>query len=204
MANYTSRGQRPSDRRRTALMRSSQRESWLITRVDTQAKVRGIAQPDRREDNAHWNRVVAKRRYEYKPLDDAVYTARFQTLCYRYHPAVAAVLAHDVSNGPGCYNTRSGRAAKPQRDAGPDQVELAQQAGHLEAGGCVDDTGPAETDPAGERHEPGEQLDVAVDVAEHGDVEGRPGHLPAGLGGDPVRQRHEGEARHACNDGRST
>jgi hypothetical protein len=57
----------------------------------------------------HWDRVVAKRRCEYEPLDDAVYHARFRSLCVRYHPAVAAVMAHDVSSGAGCYNTRIGR-----------------------------------------------------------------------------------------------
>lgn len=69
----------------------------------------GTARPDRQAEPEAWNRVVAKRRYEYKPLDDAVYATRFRTLCFHYHPAVAAVMAHDVSNGPGCYNTRRPR-----------------------------------------------------------------------------------------------
>lgn len=91
-------------------MRSSIRESWLIAPITAEDRAavqpwNGRARPDD-PDRQMWNRVVAKRRYEYKPLDDAVYHARFRTLCFRWHPAVAAILAHDVSNGPGCYNTR--------------------------------------------------------------------------------------------------
>ena len=69
----------------------------------------GAAQPDRQVEPEAWNRVVAKRRYEYKPLDDAVYVARFRNLCFRYHPAVAAIMAHDVSNSMGCRDQRRPR-----------------------------------------------------------------------------------------------
>jgi hypothetical protein len=57
-------------------------------------------------DRQVWDKVLAKRRYEWKPLDDAVYTTRYHTLCFHYHPAVAAVMAHDVAAGPGCIDRR--------------------------------------------------------------------------------------------------
>jgi hypothetical protein len=44
--------------------------------------------------------VTARRCHRYEPLDDATYAGRFESLCLLYHPAVAAVMAHDVTLGP--------------------------------------------------------------------------------------------------------
>ena len=57
-------------------------------------------------DGRYWNSVVAKRRYEYKPIDDAVYTARYHVLLHHYHPAIAAILAHDTAETTGCEERR--------------------------------------------------------------------------------------------------
>lgn len=72
----------------------------------------GTAQPDRQPLPIAWMRVEAKRRRAWRELDDAEYQARFEDLCVMYHPAVAAVMAHQAAFGPGA-SKRRGACIKP-------------------------------------------------------------------------------------------
>jgi hypothetical protein len=61
----------------------------------------GVKMPPVRRpfDRNSWDVQREHNRYEYPPLDDAAYVARFARLRFRYHPAVAAILAHDPISG---------------------------------------------------------------------------------------------------------
>jgi hypothetical protein len=81
------------------------RPSWLITptnRRNAQPST-GKAQPDRRRVGIH---SEGRRNCLWVELDDDSYTQRFETLCFVYHPAVAAVMAHDATAGPGASRRR--------------------------------------------------------------------------------------------------
>ena len=82
------------------------REILPIRRPDPPNK--GTARPPKRADfdKNYWDVQRDKRRFEYKPLDDAAYIIRFRRLCFHYHPAVAAILADDPTTGPDCAKRR--------------------------------------------------------------------------------------------------
>lgn len=105
-----------------ALFPSRTRETWLVAPRDRAAEQpnTGVAQPDRSEVGHLWDRIVAKRRCPYMQITDDEYGLRYERLLSIYHPAVAAVMAHTVTAGPGTTKRRG----SPRREGTAPAVRL--------------------------------------------------------------------------------
>ena len=71
----------------------------------------GVLLTARRPDHVldGWRRRTSVGRLGYTPHNDETYAKRFAKLLQLHHPAVASILAHEVTMGTGCYNTRRPR-----------------------------------------------------------------------------------------------
>jgi hypothetical protein len=95
---------------------------WLIAPRNRAAEQpsTGIAQPDRAEVGHLRNRITAKRRYHWLELGDDAYARRYARLSTLWHPAIAAIMAHDVASGPGATKRRG----SPRREGTAPAVRL--------------------------------------------------------------------------------